>query len=130
MHKISVPIKTSTITENNGIISGVTTSTSGIITNGNHRFLGADYPKAYVYMMIDKEVAEGATGDDAVPGIPTGENKYSLFYTNLVDAEGTSIKPLYDPYEGYRYASATVKAADNQNYKLYTYELFTVRAIP
>lgn len=110
-----------TITENNGIITGVTSATNGLISNSKHRFLGADYPKAYVRMMIDKEVAEGATGDDAIAGIPSGTKK-SLFYTNLVDADGNSLKSLYGTYNGYTYASNYISAADNGKYKVYTYD--------
>lgn len=110
-----------TITANDGIITGVTNATNGLISNSKHKFLGADYPKVYVRMMIDKEVQEGATGDDAIPGIPSGTRK-SLFYTNLVDAEGNTLKGLYSPYNGYTYASNVVSAADNGKYKVYTYD--------
>lgn len=110
-----------TITENNGIITGVTNATNGLISNSKHKFLGADYPKVYVRMMIDKEVQKGATGNDAIPGIPSGTRK-SLFYTNLVDAEGNTLKGLYTPYNGYTYASNVVSAADNGKYKVYTYD--------
>jgi len=109
------------ITANNGIITGVTSATNGLISNSKHRFLGADYPKVYVRMMIDKEVAEGATGDDAIAGIPSGTKK-SLFYTNLVDADGNSVKGLYSSYNGYTYASNTISADDNGKYKVYTYD--------
>ena len=109
------------ITANNGIITGVTSATNGLISNSKHRFLGADYPKVYVRMMIDKEVAEGATGDDAIAGIPSGTKK-SLFYTNLVDADGNSLKSLYGTYNGYTYASNYISADDNGEYKVYTYD--------
>jgi len=101
------------VTVSNGILTGTTTGHNGLISNSTLKFLGATYPTVYVRMMFGEE----GTGNNGVPS-----ERDSLFYTNLVDEEGTVIKPLYTQYGGYNYASNKILKSDNGKYKVYTYD--------
>ena len=101
------------VTVQDGILTGTTAGHNGLISNNTLKFLGATYPKVYVRMMFGEE----GTGTNGVPS-----DRDSLFYTNLIDEEGTVIKPLYTQYGGYNYASNKILKADNGKYKVYTYD--------
>ncbi len=96
-----------TVSAGDGVLNAVTAHNGGAIVNTSHKYLGADYPTAYVRMKM-----KGLTKD-----------RYSLFYTNLVDEDGNEVKSTYSAAaDGYNYARATALLADEGNYVNYTYD--------
>lgn len=97
----------------NGVLSGTTSSTSGLITKVfDSPKEGAAYDKLYVRMMADNLT----------------DNANTLLYTNLKDQDGTLLKSWSKNYvdengNAYQFVASSVAKANNGTYKLYTYDL-------
>ncbi len=95
-----------TVSAGDGVLKAVLAHNGGAIVNSSLKYLGADYPTAYIRMKM--------TGLTA--------NRNSLFYTDLVDKDGNSVKTTYaTASDGYSYASSVAYSSNNGNYVNYTY---------
>ena len=97
-----------------GLLSGATAAnkTNGLIENTSLRYFGDDYQNVCVRMKVD-----GIT-----------ESHRTLLYTDLVDGDGTLLKPWPNTYNGYRNVARTVSPDDNGAFSLYRFDLSSFEA--
>lgn len=100
-----IPENVTSYSVENGNITGVNRASNGLIKNTSLNLPCDVYGDIYVRMKAD-----GLT-----------EDRLSIIYTNLLDADGSTVKNLYGSYNGYTYLSAPVKASDNGKYVLYRF---------